>query len=402
MLLWLAVVLAMSPAQAAMTSIVVDHATGEVLLADDPDEANYPASLTKMMTLYLLFEAMRDDRVRPSTLLKVSRKAASMPPTKLGLRPGQTIRVSDAISALAVQSANDVAVVIAENLGGSEQRFAQLMTRKARQLGLLQTRFMNASGLPNELQRTTARDIAILARRVILDFPKHYHYFGQESFTWKGRTRANHNRLMFSYSGMDGLKTGYIRASGYNLAASAVRGNRRLLGVVLGGPTAGSRNEEMRRVLDAAFEVKPRGNSPLLVARGPAASDLPELNPRSTVVASLSPQLPPAASLSARPIQRPEAVRNPPARSTGSFGVQLGAFKQRATAVRVAQQAKGKNKILRDGEIGISRSRARQNLYVAQIVGLERREAQSACTTLRRQRQACLVTNVGSTEIGSD
>ncbi len=250
-------------ASARITSIVIDDATGKVVSADDPDRPNFPASLTKMMTLYLTFEALQDRRISMRTPFRVSRRAASMPPTRMGLRAGTSIRVEDAIQAIIIKSANDVAVVLAEGLGGTESRFASLMTRRARQLGMTRTTFLNASGLPNPGQQTTARDLSVLARHVIDDFPQYYHYFSQRSFAYRGRIIPTHNRLMLSYAGMDGLKTGYIRASGYNLASSAVRNGRRLVAIVLGGPTSPARNREMAQIL----EFRLRGDA-LGAARG--------------------------------------------------------------------------------------------------------------------------------------
>ena len=234
-------------------AIVMDARTGQILFAANPDELRYPASLTKMMTLYLLFERMESGKIKPDTPLSVSAHAASQAPTKLGLRPGQTLMVEDAIKGLVTKSANDAAVVIAEYLGGSEEDFAAQMTRKARALGMSKTVYRNASGLPNDEQVTTARDQATLGLAIQERFPRYYRYFATHSFTYRGSVMRNHNRLLGNVEGVDGIKTGYTRASGFNLSASAVRDNRRIIGVVMGGPSPVARDQYMGKLLDASF-----------------------------------------------------------------------------------------------------------------------------------------------------
>lgn len=277
-LLWLAI--AASPAAARQEAyILLDHATGTVLDASHADEPAYPASLTKMMTLFLTFRALEAGQIDLTSRLRVSERAAAMPPTKLGLKAGGSIAVEDAILGLITRSANDAAAVLGENLGGSEDRFALLMTRTARQLGMTNTVFRNASGLPDDEQHSTARDLARLSTRLISDYPKYYRYFSRRSFVYGGRTIPNHNHLMQSYAGMDGLKTGYTRVSGFNLAASAVRGGRRLVAVVMGGPTAYARDEQMRDLLEAGFKKLGRERpAPALVAEA-TPERLPQLKP---------------------------------------------------------------------------------------------------------------------------
>ena len=225
----------------------MDYSTGEVLHSRRADVPLYPASLTKMMTLMMLFDALERGQLQIDTKLKVSRRAADMPASKLGLRSGSTISVGQAIQAMTVRSANDVAVVIAEALGGTESEFALLMTKRARAIGMRNTTFKNASGLPNRGQKSTARDMAKLAHRLIRHYAGYYHYFSQPSFSFGGRTYRSHNRLVKSYRGMDGLKTGYTRASGFNLASSATRNGRRVVVVVFGGRSAKSRDAEVVR-----------------------------------------------------------------------------------------------------------------------------------------------------------
>ena len=246
-----------SAAAAPYAAIVIDAATGEVVHARSADEPRFPASLTKIMTLYLVFEAVQTGRLSWSETLPVSRHAASMPPSRLGLRPGERIRLDDAVMALVTKSANDAAVVVAEAVGGTESEFAELMTRRAGALGMTSTRFRNASGLPNKAQVTTARDMARLGRAMIRDFPREYGLFATRSFDYRGRTLRNHNALLGKVVGVDGIKTGYIRASGYNLVASAERDGRRVVGVVIGGRSGKSRDAKMVELLEAAFKRLP-------------------------------------------------------------------------------------------------------------------------------------------------
>jgi D-alanyl-D-alanine carboxypeptidase len=230
-------------------SIIVDANSGSTLQATNPDAIRHPASLTKIMTLYMLFERLESGRMRLDTPMEVSQHASVQAPTKLGLRPGQTIRVEDAIKGLVTRSANDAAVVIAEAISGSEDDFAKAMTRKARALGMSKTTYVNASGLPDSDQVTTARDQATLGRAIQDRFPRYYRYFATEAFNYRGRVIRNHNRLLGQVEGVDGIKTGYTRASGFNLVTSMKRGNRYLVGVVLGGRSGGSRDAIMRNLL---------------------------------------------------------------------------------------------------------------------------------------------------------
>lgn len=244
-------------ASAGVSSVVIDAGTGRTLYADDAREVKYPASLTKMMTLYLLFERLSRGETKMSTRMRVSRHAASMPPTKLGLRPGSTISVRDAILALTTKSANDIAVVVAEALAGSESRFATRMTAKARALGMQNTTFRNASGLHHPQQKTTAQDMAMLGRALLRDHPRYYANFGVRTFAYGKARYGNHNRLLGAYRGVDGIKTGFTNASGYNLVASAKRNNIRVIGVVMGSPSSAARNALMMRLLDRGFTKVP-------------------------------------------------------------------------------------------------------------------------------------------------
>ena len=231
------------------SSIIVDANSGATLTANNPDATRFPASLTKIMTLYLLFERLESGKLKLDSELDVSEHASEQAPTKLGLRPGQTIKVEDAIKGLVTRSANDASVVIAEAISGDEEDFAKLMTRKARALGMSKTVYRNANGLPNSEQVTTARDQATLGRAIQERFPKYYRYFATSTFVYRGHAIRNHNRLLGNVEGVDGIKTGYTRASGFNLVTSMRRGNRHLVGVVLGGRSGGSRDAIMRNLL---------------------------------------------------------------------------------------------------------------------------------------------------------
>ncbi|HAE27632.1 MAG TPA: D-alanyl-D-alanine carboxypeptidase [Hyphomonas adhaerens] len=234
-------------------AIVIDADTQQVLHDRHADEPRYPASLTKVMTLYMLFDALKSGEVTLDERMTVSRFAASQAPSNLKLRTGSTIRVRDAIGALVTKSANDVAVVVAERLGGTERRFAQLMTVKAKALGLENTRFVNASGLPDTRQLTTARDMALLADAMLTDHADYYHYFATKKFSWGRKTYKNHNNLLGDVDGVDGIKTGYTRASGFNLMASAKRDGHRIIAIMLGGTTARARDRHVEVLLEAAF-----------------------------------------------------------------------------------------------------------------------------------------------------
>ncbi|MDR3467721.1 MAG: D-alanyl-D-alanine carboxypeptidase, partial [Xanthobacteraceae bacterium] len=236
------------------SSIIVDANSGTTLQANAPDGARHPASLTKIMTLYLLFERLESGKMTLETEMPVSEHAADQAPTKLGLHPGQTIRVEDAIKGLVTRSANDAAVVIAEAIGGDEEAFAKQMTRKARALGMSRTTYMNASGLPDDDQITTARDQATLGRAIQDRFPRYYRFFATNEFHYHGSVIRNHNHLLGHVEGVDGIKTGYTRASGFNLVTSMRRGNRHLVGVVMGGRSGGSRDAIMRNLLAEHLE----------------------------------------------------------------------------------------------------------------------------------------------------
>ena len=413
-------------------AIVVDVESGEVLHATNADETRYPASLTKMMTLYMLFEKLERGELRLDSPLSVSSYAASRQASKLYVKAGSTLPVETAIQALVIRSANDVAVVVAEALGGSEANFGRMMTDRARQLGMHRTTFRNPNGLPDSGQVTTARDMATLSIRLMQDFPQYYHYFSQTRFSWNGQTITGHNRLLNNYPGADGMKTGFIRASGFNVATSAVRDNRRLVSVVMGGFTAASRDTHMADLLDRGFvraSLYGRGDwvaqadfsgdrmgiegapavapaTPAAPARQPerllASLQAPEPSP------SAQPSLPQTAEGSANdPIrelmaraepsaaQRSETLhRLEPVGSSASWGVQVGAFSNPDNARQHASQAAGRlGQDLFNARVDIDEVGGPQTFFRARLVNLDENQAYRACRSLTREGMDCMVVN---------
>ena len=243
------------------SALTVDARNGKILYAKDIDGIRHPASLTKMMTLYLLFQDMSSGKMNLNSPITVSARCTGMAPSKLGVKAGQSITAETATRALVVKSANDIACAVAETLGGTESGFAQRMTRTARNIGMSRTVFLNASGLPNPKQVTTARDMATLGLRLMRDFPQYYPYFRTRSFVYQGKTIKGHNRLLGSYEGTDGIKTGYIAASGFNLVTSVRRGDKRLVGVVIGGKSGASRDAYMKQMLSQYFDDASNGRT---------------------------------------------------------------------------------------------------------------------------------------------
>jgi len=362
-------------------SIIVEARTGNVISAVNPDEPRHPASLTKMMTLYMTFEALRDRRITLRQLVPISATAAAMSPTKLGLAPGSKLTVEQAILGLVTKSANDAAAALGEMLAGDEDRFAQIMTLRARALGMTRTTFKNASGLPDSAQITTARDMSLLGRRLLADFPAYYGYFSTPTFTFRGRTIRNHDRLLETYPGTDGLKTGYTRDSGFNLVTSTQRGGVRLVGVVLGGSSGWERDQHMMALMDQGFEKMdvpiarrdaPGGRIPSLIASAQAAS-APSAFGRPASPSATSAQ----GSANTAP---PRAVR---------YGVQVGTYRTPKVATTAAQNAR---RVADGGDIRIEPVRVgNKTTYRAQLLGLTATEAQSTCGTLARKKTPCMV-----------
>jgi D-alanyl-D-alanine carboxypeptidase len=364
------------PALAKYAAIIVDADTGKVLHEANADTRNHPASLTKMMTLYMVFEAIESGRTTMDSKFKVSKRAASMAPSKLGLAPGSSITVRDAIQALITKSANDVAAVVAENLGGTESRFAQTMTTKARGFGMLRTTFKNASGLPNKSQISSARDIAILSRKLMNDFPQHYHYFGIDGFIYRGQEIRSHNHMLANYPGADGLKTGYTAASGFNLATSAKRDGRRLIGVVLGGKTARARDAHMANLLDNGF-ARLNGQPETLIA-APMLDDAPPIGAgEQTAVGDIDESSMPGDP---RPARKLSKARK--AELSRTWGIQVGAYGSSSRAMEQASIALSRLMTLypkADVLVQKTVDTKGRTLYRAQVVGLEQSDTPMAC-----------------------
>lgn len=379
-------------AQAKYSALIMEDSTGKILHAKNIDTLRHPASLTKIMTLYLAFDALRDGRLSMDQSLAVSRHASRMPSSKLGLRQGDSIKVHDAIMALITKSANDVAVVVAEGIAGSEQKFAELMTAKARNIGMSRTTFRNASGLYSNTQKSTARDMATLAHRIRVDFPEYYDLFETKAFTYRGQTHKNHNNLLGRYAGTEGIKTGYIGAAGFNLVATVTRHNVRLIGVVFGGKTSKARDRQMMALLDDAF----LGYEAVAV-RAPRKPDMPELS--ETQIASAEPGNPflqrvnTALSIAAQAAEPPRApVQTASAEPLGEWSIQVGAFRSKSRAHGAAETAQGKlGTLVEPSMLAVVPTGGTKPLYRARIAGLQQQTAYAACNNMKQRRLDCLV-----------
>ncbi len=355
--------------------IVIDATSGRVLSQEDADRALYPASLTKLMTLLMTFEALDSKTITLQTNIPMSAYATGMPPSKIGLRAGQGLSVENAIKALVTKSANDVAVALGEKLGGSESRFAQMMNLKARAIGMSQTHFENASGLFQVRQVSSARDMARLALYIQHTYPHYYGFFALREFYFNGKVNQNHNHLMKSYQGMDGMKTGYVSQSGFNLVASAKRGNTRLIGVIFGGKSANARNAKMAELLDQGFvqalrqPQQIRSASVITLPAPPSKAVAPVMNKaqktdtvkantkkdtkmttlqvqNSQTVASSGPVIP-TTLIAPPPTAEPVASASPPAPTaavalpspTPGWSVQIGAYQDRTGTDQALYQA---------------------------------------------------------------
>ena len=398
----LSLVVLPNSAFARYAAIVLDADTGRILHAANPDTRNYPASLTKMMTLYLVFDALESGRLKLNQRLPVSTRAAGMTPSKLGVKRGETITVETVILALVTKSANDAAVVVAEYLGGTEAKFARLMTKKARAIGMRRTSFRNASGLPNRRQLSTARDMAVLANRLVQDFPQQYRYFSRQRYTFRGKELKNHNTLLRTYPGTDGIKTGYIRASGFNLAASVTRNGRRLIGVVFGGRSAKSRDRHMAKLLERAFKKvsvatatppAPPRTKPVAVPKKRAVAAAPR--PKAVSVATRT-------KPRAAPRPKPAPARQPSWRQTypsltarparEEWAIQVGAYRDIEPARAVLRKAIARiPKLTENTRVSISPFTAGDTLmYRARLIGLSSASAKKACKRLERRKIPCV------------
>jgi D-alanyl-D-alanine carboxypeptidase len=395
--------------------IILDATSGRELSSDQPDQLRHPASLTKLMTIYLTFSALDSGRLSLGDGLPVSINALNAPPTKMGLPPGGTVSVRDATMALVTRSANDAAVVLAEALGGDEPSFAQLMTSKARQLGMSQTVFRNASGLPNREQVTTARDMARLAFALMRDFPHYYPVFSVQSWPYRGRSLENHNRMLGSYEGADGLKTGYTNASGFNLVMSAMRDNRRLIGVVMGGDSAGQRDRMMAMLMDQGFAsaATMRLSAWTNIRKPPSARYtsanfdpglvLPESTPRLATASAAplagftaaapppAPQ-PPAtqrvASLAVPPPAEGSVAPNGP--PIGSWVIQVGSFNDPQAAQLALERASSSLVDMRSVTAAVDEVQmANKTFHRARLTNLSQAQAVDGCKRLEKKKIYC-------------
>jgi D-alanyl-D-alanine carboxypeptidase len=392
-------------------AIVVDMNSGSILHSEAADTPRHPASLTKMMTLYVLFSYLRANNLTLDSNLVVTPHAASQAPTKLGLKVGTTIKASDAIKALVTQSANDAAVTIAENLAGTEENFARLMTDTGRRIGMKSTTFRNASGLPNDEQITTARDMAILAAHLIHDYPEYYSVFETRYFSYKGRQYRNHNKLLFGYKGTDGIKTGYTRASGFNLTASVHRGNKHLVAVVLGGKTGSGRDAAMRALLDKNFAVasdtKPSEAQLAAALVGAPPPSLPALKKPAFALATATPDPTPPSARAEGDIGEPalplktsltESGSSPKiatrsVRYSGAYHVQVGAFMSQDEAENRLAMVQQRALDLLDGHLPFTASFTKDDKewYRARFAGFSKSDAQAACAALKKMSLECAV-----------
>ena len=385
-------------AAARYAALVIDARTGTELHARHADSRRYPASLTKIMTLYMIFDAIERGELTLKTRLKVSSRAVRQPRIRLSLKTGSTITVKDAILALIVRSANDVATVVAENLAESERVFAKRMTRKAHALGMTRTTFRNASGLPNSKQRTTARDMAKLALAIQRDFAEFYHFFKVKRFRFRGRIYRNHNRLLGRYRGTDGIKTGYTNASGYNLITSVKRNGHHLIGVVFGGRTSPRRDRHMVSLINRSLKkmaVLARNTPPLprsrpsqtelrLARAGQPADRLGIMAAKALLAFDRQDRKAGDTNAEARSgvatISRPrtDLVRHQ------IWGVQIGAYSSIGPArAAIATARKQVGPALYHGKTRIEQvKRGPDTIFRAQIMGLHEKEARKICTTL--------------------
>jgi D-alanyl-D-alanine carboxypeptidase len=367
--------------------IAIDALSGQVLLSENPDQQVYPASLTKMMTLYLLFDAVKRRRLKMGSRIRFSKKAARQPPSKLGVRYRKNISVKTAIHALAVKSANDVAVAVAERLAGSEKKFAAQMNAKARALGMSRTNFVNPSGLHDPLQISTPRDLARLARGLLYKHKRYYKYFNVKRFKHGRRTYRTHNRFIALYNGADGIKTGYVRASGFNLAGSAVRKRRRLIGVIVGGKSGARRDLDLVGIMDAGFRLAGGLGKPRNAGIAPVAVDW-----RNGRIAK-PPRRPGTSAAKTKRRSTPGVAFKVTGTGTG-YAAQVGAVTSKQAAARLADdrlRTLGSTVVGGIASVAALRLSSGRYLYRARIAGLTGTQARNACAVLRQARRDCLV-----------
>jgi D-alanyl-D-alanine carboxypeptidase len=388
-------------------AIVVDAKTGEVLYGKRADAPRYPASITKVMTLYLAFEALAAGKIELDEPVVFSPRAAAQSPTKLGVRAGDSITVMQAMQGMVTRSANDAAVAMAEKLGGTEQRFATLMTLRAHELGMTSTNFTNANGLPDSRNISTARDLAILSRAVMRDYPQYYRLFATKSFNFRGQNIGNHNHLLSEVSGVDGLKTGFTNASGFNIAISGVRDNRRLIVVVLGGPTRVTRDRVAESLLNTGFEVldrRARGEQITVAQNFFEPPQLAQATQSSMqqgdTETGLSVQLvsaPPPGRASKITIVEPNSVPKLNGKGKreagGRWTIQVGSFNSRSDARE--QLAMVEKRFGRHVDDARAVAEKDDGKFRARFSGMTEADARSACKAIKARRQPCVVMSPG-------
>jgi len=370
-------------------SIVVDADTLDIIHARQIDELRYPASLTKVMTLYLTFDAIDRGELRLEEKLITSKTAAATPPVGLGLTTGQAITVNHAIQAVAVRSANDAAVVLAERLAGSEEMFAVRMNEKARELGMIKTTFKTANGLPHPDQKTTARDMAKLSMAVLNNHRRYYHYFGQKHFTWKGESKKNTNSLLHWLVGVDGFKTGYTRASGYNLTISAQRDGRRLIAVVLGGASGKSRNQHMQDLVERGF--KTMGVAPVMSRPAVIVKETVRPPKKKAPIAAAAVRLRGTGGEMVSLVTGAEGITLP--KSGPNWSIQVGTFAMAAQARHQLNMLAGTQaEELKSAQQRIDPfNSGGRELFQARFTGLSSGKAQAACKKFKGLATGCRV-----------
>lgn len=378
-----------APAHAAKSgnekyaSLVLDAQTGKVISSRYADKTVHPASLTKMMTLYMVFRELEAGRLTLNSRVPVSKHAAGQPPSKAGVAAGKSVRVEDIIGLLVTRSANDMAAAIGEKISGTESRFGEDMTKVARAMGMNKTRFTNASGLPDPRQVTSARDMAILARALIYHYPQYYHYFSIQNYSFNGQNYHSHNRMMKTFEGMDGLKTGFINSSGFNLVASAKRDGRRLIGVVFGGRSWQTRNDHMGELLNAGFE-KVKGERPIIQEVAYEASQKPMV---MNAVATTTPAV--TVNTNPTPVVAATVAIAPMAASPVGWSIQIGAFSSQSQTQAIASQTAGqlKGRYRGAAPLVVPFQSEKGTIYRARITGFTQSEAVEACRSIT----SCLV-----------
>lgn len=360
------------PCSAATSSIIIDAKTGNVLSSNAADTLRYPASLTKLMTLYITFDALEKGLIRMDDKFPVSRRAANMAPSRLGLRPGEKIKIKDAVMALIVKSANDCAVVLAEGLGYSEENFAKTMTKVARELGMKNTTFRNASGLPNKQQKTTARDMALLGAAMYHHFPQYYKLFSAKKFTYKNQTIYTHNHLLKTFDGADGMKTGFTNAAGFNIVTSAERNGKRVIAVTMGHNTARMRDKTVAQLMNQGLKKLALNSQ---VAESKMYADI-------------------SAAPKAEKTQNNKQIRTQNVDENDAiWGIQIGAFSNYAKARNYALSIKKEiAKKAQDKTIDIEPYQTDAAIvYRSKIIGFAKQDATTACDKLKKSKKSCIV-----------